>query len=152
MSETDTDTSPRALSGNLIRAAGRLAELMQGEVALLEAMRADEIAAQLPDKRAAATDYRELFDRLRDQPALLDELDSATRAGLRSAAERLAAATRANARALKAGTEANARLVRAIALAVHEAHLAGGRYQANGSLGAGGAAEQPLAVSVNQVL
>ena len=62
------------------------------------------------------------------------------------------AATRANARALKAGIEANTRLVRAIALAVHEAHLAGGGYLANGSLGASGAADQPLPVSVNQVL
>ena len=64
MSETNTDTSPQSLSGNLIGAAGRLAELMQGEVKLLEAMRADEIAAQLPEKRAAVTDYRNLFSRL----------------------------------------------------------------------------------------
>jgi hypothetical protein len=152
MSETNTDSSPQSLSGNLIGAAGRLAELMLGEVKLLEAMRADEIAAQLPDKRAAVTDYRDLFNRLTEQPELLDDLDPATKADLGTAAERLAAATQANARALKAGIEANARLVRAIALAVHEAHLAGGGYLANGSLGASGAADQPLAVSVNQVL
>lgn len=152
MSETNTDRKPQSLPGDLIEAANRLAELMQGEVELLEAMRAGEIAAKLPDKRAAATAYRDLFSRLTDQPELLEDLDPPTKADLRSAAERLAAATRANARALQAGIEANAGLVRAIAHAVQEAQPAGGRYLPNGSLGASGPTEQPTAVSVNQVL
>ena len=152
MSETDTPKDAENLPGDLIQAANRLAELMQDELALLESMRAEEIAAKLPDKRAAATAYRDLFGRLAEQPELLADLDPPAKTELKGAAERLAAATRANARALKAGIEANTGLVRAIALAVQEAHSAGGRYLANGSLGAGDAAEQPLAVSVNQVL
>ena len=152
MSETMTDNDHRNLSAELIQAADRLAELMQGEVKSLESMRAEEIAARLPDKRAAATAYRELFNRLTGRPGLLADLDPPAKAELAAAAARLAAATQANARALKAGIEANTSLVRAIALAVQEAHSGGGRYQANGSLGAGEPAEQPLAVSVNQVL
>ena len=152
MSETETDGNPECLTGDLIQATDRLTELMQGEVSLLEAMRADEIAAKLPDKRAAATAYRELFSRLTGQPGNLEALDPSSKAELKSAAERLAAATQANARALRAGIEANADLVRAIARAVQEAELAGGRYLANGSLGETGSTDQPPAVSVNQVL
>ena len=152
MSETNSDSDLKSLPGDLIQAADRLAELMRDEVQLLESMRAEEIAAKLPDKRAAAMAYRDLFGRLTGQPGLLEALDPPSKADLTSAAERLAAATQANARALQAGIEANASLVRAIALAVQEAQLGGGRYLANGSFGASGSAEQPPAVSVNQVL
>jgi hypothetical protein len=152
MSETLLDLTPSTMKERLTRAAGRLADLMHGEVRLLEAMRAGEIEAHLPDKRAAVKDYRDLLEQLAERPGLLGDLDPQAKAGLEATAGRLAAATQANARALQAGIDANARLVKAIALAVREEQLAGDRYEANGSLSSTAPAAQPLAVSVNQVL
>jgi hypothetical protein len=152
VSKTKPDPSAQSMPETLIRAASRLAALMQSEVTLLEDMRAEEIEAQLPDKRAAIKDYRDLLGHLAEQTELLAALDCAAKARLRAAGARLSAATQANARALAAGIEANVRLVRAVALAAHEAHLKGGGYLANGSLGETVSADQPLAVAVNQVL
>ena len=98
MSKTDTETGGQILPETLIQAADRLAGLMEGEVTLLEALHTDEIEAQLPDKRAAAKAYRDLLGRLAEQTELLGALDAETKAELRVAAERLAAALRTNAR------------------------------------------------------
>jgi hypothetical protein len=155
MSETLADKSPwttTQMTERLTGAAGRLADLLHDEVQLLQTMRAGDIEARLPDKRAAVKDYRDLLDQLAERPGLLGDLDPQARAGLEATAERLADAAQANARALQAGIDANARLVKAIALAVRDEQLGGGRYLANGSPTDGAPANQPVAVSVNQVL
>lgn len=140
------------MAEQLSRTVGDLTALMEGEVRLLQAMRTRELESLLPDKRSAAKSYRELLERLAEQPALLRDLDAPGKAAIKAAAERLAAATAANAHALRAGIEANGRLVKTIAAAVREARPGGDRYQANGSLTDGGSAGTPPALSVNQVL
>ncbi len=155
MSETLADKSPwttTQMTERLTGAASRLTDLLHDEVQLLQAMRADDIEDRLPDKRAAVKDYRDLLGQLAQQPGLLGGLDPHARAGLEATAERLTAAAESNARALRAGIDANARLVKAIALAVRDEQLGGGRYLANGSPTDGAPANQPVAVSVNQVL
>lgn len=152
MTETQPEMIPEQMAERLTQAALRLSELMENEVVMLEAMRSREIEAHLPDKRAAAKDYRELIARLADDPSLISDLDPRDKAVIKTAATRLALASEANARALRAGIEANTRLVKAIAQAVRESQALGDRYQANGSLSETGSSEAPLAVSVNQVL
>jgi len=87
-----------------------------------------------------------------EQRVLLVDLDPQGKTAIKAAAESLAAATEANALALRAGIEVNGRLVKAIAHAVRDQQSGGGRYQANGSLSDGRAADALPAVSLNQVL
>lgn len=152
MTQNITEMTAPQIAQELTRTVDRLTALMRGEVELLETMRTSEIEALLPEKKAATKTYNNLLGQLAERPELLRDLDPQDKTAIKAAAESLAAATEANALALRAGIEVNGRLVKAIAHAVRDQQSGGGRYQANGSLSDGRAADALPAVSLNQVL
>lgn len=140
------------LAQRLAAAVIRLTAILEREVGLLEGAKARELAALVPEKRAATQDYRAVLLELGERDGDLSGLGADRRGELETLGRRLAAATEANVRALKVSLEANARLVRTIARAVDAVHAPGESYRPDGRLSAIGASGAPAAVSFNQVL
>lgn len=152
MTETPTAADAETFESRLMAAVEHLSEILEREVALLEDMRADALASLLPDKRAAAKEYRLLLGRLAAQPDLAADLAAPMRQRLESAGRRLTDAAAANARALGAGIAANNRLVRTVAETLEKDHGARDSYLPDGRPDRPRSAAAPVAVTFNQVL
>lgn len=118
----------------LIRAAGRLIDVMNREVDMLRAMRVGEIGALQPEKRQLTIEYEDAIAALAAEPALLQAMEPALRAELAAVAQRFDAAVDENARALNAVRESHDRLLRAIVEAVSEQRSRQKAYTAKGAL------------------
>ena len=146
------ELEPSALADRLTSTAGRLSDVIEAEVGLLNAFRLAEVEALQAEKRDLAQDYGALMRQLEERPEVAAGFDNARKSALRAAAERLARATEANALALRAGLDANARLMTSIASAVREAQDGAGNYRADGRSAEAAANKAPLPVSINEVL
>ncbi|MDJ0944130.1 MAG: hypothetical protein QNJ30_11725 [Kiloniellales bacterium] len=146
------ELTPAELAERMTDAAGRLSEVIEAEVGLLQAFEIAQVERLQADKKALAADYETLLRGLGERPEAVAEMGEARRAALRAAAERLARATEANAVALRAGIEAHTRLMSGIARAVQEQRPRSACYHADGRAVEAEADKAPVAVSLDQVL
>ena len=146
------ELEPAVLADRLTSTAGRLCDVIETEVGLLNAFRLAEVEALQAEKRDLAQDYGALMGQLEARPETAAAIDNTRRSALRAAAKRLAQATEANALALRAGLDANARLMTSIANAVREAQDGAGNYRADGRSAEAAANKAPRPVSINEVL
>lgn len=146
------EMTPIELAERMTAAAGRLCEVIEAEVGLLQAFKITEVERLQAEKRSLAEDYEKLLQGLGKRPEAVAEMGDGRRNALKAAAERLARATEANAIALRAGIEANGRLMSGIARAVQEQRPRSASYHADGRTVGAESDRTPVSVSLNQVL
>ena len=138
---------------DLLAVTGRLIACMDQEIAMLRAMRPQDIQSLQADKRALADAYEAHFTALRDGGEGSEAIGADLLKELTEATERFQSVLAENARALRAVKEVNDRVLKAVVAAVDRERVEAAGYTKGGKTPARrrhGAAAQPM--TVNQQL